>query len=117
DHRGDCPDRHDRAGGYGRRVTRSMLPLAAAFAGLGLFWGGWAVSAADVESFLRVGHTGFGFFLAATVAAGAVANAVGASMAERWGSRRALAMSEGAWGALLVTLSVTHSRAVFVAAS
>src|SRR5439155_20968671 len=98
-------------------MSRSTWPLMAAFAGLGLFWGGWAVSAADVESFLGVGHAGFGFFLSATVAAGAVANAVGASMAERWGSRRALATSEAAWGGMLVVLSVTHNRAVFVAGS
>src|SRR5439155_26082967 len=98
-------------------MSRSTWPLMAAFAGLGLFWGGWAVSAADVESFLGVGHAGFGFFLSATVAAGAVANAVGASMAERWGSGRPLATSEPPWAGTLAVLSVTHNPPVFLSGS
>src|SRR2546428_6561822 len=95
-------------------MSRGLGPLVAAFIVLGLFWGGWAVAAADVERFLSVGHAAFGFILAAAVAAGAVANAVGATLAERWGSTRALATSQAVWGVLLLVLAFTRNRVAFV---
>jgi MFS family permease len=69
-----------------------------------VFWGGWAVAAADVERDLRLGHGGFGLLLSAALAAAALSNAFGGAFAERHGTVRVLGFAFGAWSVLLVSM-------------
>src|SRR5258706_3253828 len=68
-----------------RRGPPTLRPVAAAFVLLGIFWGTWAVAAADAERFLGLDHGGFGLLLSAAVAAGAAASAAAGPVAERIG--------------------------------
>jgi MFS family permease len=88
--------------------------VAAAFVVFGGFWGSWAVSAIDVERFLRVSHAGLGTVLALAVVGGTVANAVGGTLAERHGTRLALATTLVVWAGLLGTLVVLQHRGLFI---
>lgn len=93
-----------------------MILLAAVFVNFGLFWGGWAVGAADVERALHVGHAGFGFLLSAALVGAAWANAVAATWAERWGTSRVLAACLMAWGTALLAMSAFHGPVVLAGA-
>ena len=95
--------------------NHSLWPVAAAFAVFGGFWGTWAVSAIDVERFLRVSHAGLGTVLALAVLGGTVANAVAGTLAERHGTRLALATCLLAWAGLVGGLVVLHHRGAFIA--
>lgn len=89
--------------------------MAAAFVVFGSFWGSWAVAAIDVERFLRVSHAGLGTVLALAVVGGTVANAVGGTLAERHGTRVALATCLVVWAALLGGLVGIQHRGAFIA--
>jgi hypothetical protein len=104
----------DRAA-VARAGEPSLRPVAAAFVCFGAFWGSWAVAAIDVERFLRVSHAGLGSLVAAAVVGGTVSNAFGGTMAERVGTRRALAACLVAWAVLLAGLAATHQRWPFMA--
>ena len=78
-----------------------LRPVAVNFVVFGVFWGSWAVAAADVERALHVSHGGFGLVLSVALAGAAAANAVMASLAERWGTARAMSWSLASWGVLL----------------
>jgi hypothetical protein len=82
--------------------------LAAVFVGFGMFWGAWAVAAADVERALGLSHGGFGLLLSVALAAAAVANAAAGSLSERWGTSSALSAALAAWAALLVVGALMH---------
>ncbi|MCU1460878.1 MAG: major facilitator superfamily 1 [Acidimicrobiales bacterium] len=85
-----------------------------AFALFGMFWGGWAVAAVDVERFLGLSHAGLGVVLAVSIVAGAAVNFVGGPLTERWGTSTGLAVTLVAWGALVIALAATRSRDLFV---
>src|SRR5439155_19694442 len=104
-----------RGAGTDCDVGRRLVPVAAAFACFGLFWGTWAVAAIDVERFLRFSDGGLGALLACAVVAGAVINAVGGTLAERWGTRRSLSVFLAGWGGLLLALALVHPRWAFAA--
>lgn len=93
-----------------------LRPVAAAFVILGGFWGAWAVAAADVERGFGLSHGRFGVLLSVSLAAAAVANAVGGALAERHGTQRTLSIALALWGAALVAGAVAPSLAFFAAA-
>ncbi|MDQ3106843.1 MAG: MFS transporter [Actinomycetota bacterium] len=95
---------------------RSLRPIAAAFVVFGVFWGGWAVAAADVERDLDLSHGRFGLLLSLSLAAAAVANAVGGALAERHGTRRTLAVALVLWGVGLAGGAAASSLLAFGAA-
>jgi len=94
--------------GRGRpTATRGLPALAAAFVALGLFWGTWAVTAADVRRFLDVGYGRFGALLTVAIAGGAAATAAAGPLVERIGTTVGLTAAEVAFGALVVLLAWT----------
>ena len=91
-----------RQGGDDRHAPLTTLrPVGAAFLVFGVFWGAWAVSAAELEDELGVSHGGFGLLLSVALAGAAFTNAVGGALAERHGTRAVLAAALAAWGGLL----------------
>jgi len=76
--------------------------IGAVFALFGVFWGGWAVSALDIERSLRLSTGGFGLLLSVSLVGGASANFVGGSLCERFGTSRVLGTSLLTWAALLL---------------
>jgi MFS family permease len=82
----------------------------------GVFWGGWAVAAADVEHDLGLGHGGFGLLLSVALAGAAAANAVGGALTERHGTDRVLATAFLVWGAIVCVTALLHGRVLFAVA-
>lgn len=89
-------------------VRRALLPVAAAFALFGVFWGAWAVATADVQAALHLGPGGFGAVLAAGLTASAAANALTATLVERHGSGATLAVSLVLWAGGLAAMTVAR---------
>ena len=94
--------------------VRGLRLVAASFIWLGLFWGGWAVVAFDVERSLGLNHAGFGLLLTAALSGAVVANFVAGSLAERWGTAAALSASLGVFGLVLGLLALTGQPAAFM---
>lgn len=67
------------------------------FTVFGLFWGIWAVAAADVERALHVRHGAFGLIYGSALAVAAVANAIGGPLAERRHPGTILTVALAAW--------------------
>jgi MFS family permease len=112
--RGD-PDRRELLpSGSVLTKQQSLRLLAATFACFGMFWGGWAVAAVDVEHFLGLSHAGLGLVLSAAIVAGAAVNLVGGPLTERWGTATGLAVSLAAWGALVIGLAATEQSILFI---
>lgn len=76
----------------------------------GAFWGSWAVSAADVERTLHLSHGWFGVLLSLALLGGGVTNALGGSMAERYGTGPVFAAALACWAALLVAGALAPPR-------
>jgi MFS family permease len=85
-----------------------LWPVAASFVGFGMFWGGWSVAVADVESELHLSHGTFGLLLSAALLAAGFANALGGAIAERYGTGRVLAAAILTWAAMLLVTTVVH---------
>ena len=79
-----------------------MAPVTASFVLFGVFWGSWAVSAADVERSLDLSHARFGLLLSFGLAGAALANGAGGALTERFGTGRVLSASLAVWGGLLL---------------
>lgn len=94
---------------------RPLRPVAAIFLIFGMFWGCWAVAAADVERFLHLSHRGFGLLLAAGVAGGAAATAAAGPLTDRIGTSRALVAVTGTWAAGTAVLASRHHPVAFEA--
>jgi MFS family permease len=71
------------------------------------------VATLDVERSFHLNDDRFGLILAVAVAAGAAANAIGGSLAERWGTTRAMSTVLTLWGLLLIGVSLTHGVILF----
>ena len=71
-----------------------------------MFWGSWAVAAADIQRALHVGTGGFGLLFSVALAGAAVSNAVGGTLAERHGIGRALGGALLAWSAAVTALGL-----------
>ena len=95
---------------------RKLAPITSAFVLFGMFWGGWAVSAADFERSLQVGNGTFGLLLSRSLLGGAAGNAAGGAAAERWGTSRVLAVALASWGALLVAGAFLHGTVLLATA-
>ena len=89
-----------------------MAPVTASFVLFGIFWGSWAVSAADVERSLDLSHGRFGLLLSFGLAGAAFANGVGGALTERFGTGRVLSASLAIWGALLLAGAAVANVAV-----
>jgi len=97
-------------------MTPTSPPARVAFVLFGVFWGSWAVAAADVEHALHLSSGRLGLLLSGSIAAGGVAAAASGGLAERWGTGRFLGRSMVAWGlAALVTAVVANDTAFVVA--
>jgi hypothetical protein len=93
----------------------ALQPARLAFVFFGVFWGSWAVAAADIEHSLHLSAGGLGLLLSGSIAAGGVAAAASGGLAERWGPARFLGRTMVAWGvALLATAAVTGATAFVV---
>ena len=79
-----------------------MRPIASVFVLFGVFWGGWAVAAINIEHTLGLSTGGFGLLLSVSLAGSAAANAVGGGLCERFGTPRVLGLSLASWAAFLV---------------
>lgn len=98
----------------GQNVAVNPLRLvAAAFVVFGLFWGGWAVAAADVERDLGLSHGAFGLLLSVSLSGAAAANAVAGVLAERHGTTRTLAAAFTLWSLCLVAGAAARTTPLF----
>jgi MFS family permease len=79
----------------------SLRPIGWVFVLFGVFWGGWAVEAVNVERALGLSAAGFGLLLSAGLVGGASSNAVGGALCERLGTGRVLGWSLAVWAVLL----------------
>ena len=89
-----------------------MAPVTAAFVLFGVYWGSWAVAAADVEQSLHLSHARFGILLSVGLGGAALANGVGGALTERFGTGRVLSLSLALWGGLLLTGAAVAELAV-----
>jgi MFS family permease len=94
------------------RQTRRVPAVTASFVLFGVFWGSWAVSAADVERSLGLSHARFGLLLSLGLGGAAVANGIGGALTERFGTGRVLSTALAAWGVLLLAGSAVATVAV-----
>jgi MFS family permease len=78
-----------------RATGQSLRPVGIAFVSLGLFFGTWAVMAADAEDALELGHGGFGALLAVALVGTVTASLFTGALVERFGTGVVLG-----WGAL-----------------
>jgi MFS family permease len=69
----------------------SLRAVAVAFFSLGLFFGTWAVGAADIEHALGVGHGGFGALLAVALVGTVTTSTLTGALVERFGTEAVLA--------------------------
>ncbi|MGO8871303.1 MAG: MFS transporter [Acidimicrobiales bacterium] len=79
----------------------SLRPIGWVFLLFGVFWGGWAVAATDVERTLHLSIGGFGLLLSFALVGAASANAVGGGLCERFGTGKVLGASLLIWAVLL----------------
>ncbi len=79
----------------------NLRPIGWVFLLFGVFWGGWAVSAAEVERALHLSTGGFGLLLSIALVGAASANALGGALCERFGTGMVLGTALVAWAALL----------------
>lgn len=76
--------------------------VGAIFALFGMFWGGWAVAAVNIEHSLRLSNGGFGLLVSISLLGGASANFVGGTLCERFGTSTVLGTALATWAVLLV---------------
>ena len=79
----------------------SLRPIGWVFVLFGVFWGGWAVAAIELEQALRLTTGGYGLFLSLALVGAALANAVGGAMCQRFGTGRVLGWSLLGWALIL----------------
>jgi MFS family permease len=85
---------------------RSLRPVAATFATLGMFLGAWTVTTPEIERALGGGPGRFGLVLTGAMLVAALMNTLGGALAERRGTSRALSMTMGWWAVALLAGSV-----------
>lgn len=91
-------------------------PVAFSFVALGMFWGSWAVSLADVQQTFGLSDAGLGVLLSVSIGIAAVNGAVMGHHAERWGTARMLTVALGVWAVLLVAAGVAPTLPAFAVA-
>jgi hypothetical protein len=80
----------------------SLRPIGWVFVLFGVFWGGWAVAATELERALHLSTGGFGLLLSLALVGAASSNAVGGRLCERFGTGRVLGTSLLSWAVLLL---------------
>ena len=80
----------------------NLRPVGWVFVVFGIFWGGWAVAAINVERALHLSTGGFGLLLSLALAGAATSNAVGGSLCERFGTSRVLGTALVIWSVVLI---------------
>ena len=92
-------------------TTCGVVPRTArwGFVLFGLFWGGWAVAAADIEHALHLSAGGFGLLLSLSLVGGSSANFVGGTLCERFGTLNVLRASLVTWALLLLLGAATRT--------
>jgi MFS family permease len=79
----------------------SLRPVGWVFVLFGIFWGGWAVAAANIERALHLSNGGFGVLLSLSLVGAATSNAVGGTLCQRFGTGRVLGSALLAWSVFL----------------
>jgi MFS family permease len=105
-----------RTSGALERVV-TLRGVAVAFFSLGLFFGTWAVGAADIERGLGVGHGGFGALLAVALAGTVTTSTITGSLVERWGTEVVLASGCVAFALAAAAVGLGGGRAVTLGAA
>jgi MFS family permease len=88
-------------------------PCGGAFVALGMFWGTWAVSAADIQRSFHLSYGALGVLLAVAIALAALTGTFAGHFAERFGTARMLSASLSVWGVLLAATASARSFALF----
>lgn len=83
-------------------MERTLVPVGASFAVLGLFMGAWSVATPEVERALAGGPGRLGAVLSGALVASAVVNTLGGALAERRGTTAALRLALATWAVVLV---------------
>jgi Major Facilitator Superfamily len=86
----------------------NLRPVGWVFVLFGIFWGGWAVAAVDVERSLHLSTGGFGLLLSLALVGAATSNAVGGPLCERFGTGRVLGTALLAWSVFLALGAVVR---------
>ena len=86
---------------YQHDAVVSLRPVGWVFVLFGIFWGGWAVAAANVERALHLSDGGFGLLLSLSLVGAAASNAVGGTLCQRFGTGKVLGTSLLAWSVFL----------------
>ncbi len=86
----------------------NLRPVGWVFVLFGIFWGGWAVAAVDVERSLHLSTGGFGLLLSLALVGAATSNAVGGPLCERFGTGRVLGSALLAWSVFLALGAVVR---------
>ncbi len=86
----------------------SLRPVGWVFVLFGIFWGGWAVAAANVERALHLTNGGFGLLLSLALVGAATSNAVGGTLCQRFGTGRVLGTALLAWSVFLTLGAVAR---------
>jgi MFS family permease len=86
----------------------NLRPVGWVFVLFGLFWGGWAVEAVNIEGALHLNNGGFGLLLSVALIGAAGSNAVGGSLCERHGTGQVLTVALAAWSVFLVLGSLVR---------
>lgn len=92
--------------GSARGIGRALVPVAGAFAALGLFMGAWTVATPEVEHALGGGPGRLGLVLTISLVAAAGVNTLGGALAEHRGTTAALRLSCAGWAVALAIGSV-----------
>ncbi len=95
---------------YKGQVT--LRPIGWVFVLFGVFWGGWAVAAIDIERSLHLSNGGFGLLLSGALICAAASNAVGGELSERFGTGKVLGSSLLLWAVLLGIGATSRSPVV-----
>jgi MFS family permease len=82
-------------------LTVSLRPIGWVFVLFGVFWGTWAVAAAELQRALHLTTGGFGLLLSLALVGAGSSNAVGGTLCERFGTGRVLGTSLLGWAVLL----------------
>lgn len=97
-------------------MKRPLAAAAGAFVCFGMFWGSWAVSTAEIESFTGLSDAGLGLLLSCSIAGGGLAAAVVGQRLAHSGPDELLPKLLVPWGVLSVIAAVVPGRYGFVAA-
>ncbi len=95
--------------GVGRAPAASLVVVAAAFALLGVLWGTWAATLANIQDSFSLSNTALGWLLAIGVSVAAGAGTAVTHVARHARPLHLVAATMAAWSVLLLPLGATTS--------